>query len=203
MIDLSEIAKIDKNQLASDGIFLVLLKIDVPGLDVPICLVRNTEDIEWQSQRWIAFPFELGEIEEDSQGSLPSVQLRVSNVSRAMQAYIEGGSGGVNSEVTLYVVHSKNLASPLAEVEEFFSVTNTTATAEWVTFTLGTSYPAGSRRPFWRYMKNHCPFKYKSIECGSLSSLPTCPKTLTGCRERNNSVRFGGEPAIPQGGIYL
>lgn len=202
MLTLSTAAKLLKNELHSDGAWLLLLEVQVKGLET-IRVCRNTDDIEWNGFTWIAFPFDLGEVSEDSKGTLPKVELKVSNVTRTLQYYIEQANGGVQSTVILRVVHSKHLDLTSPELEEMFSVTGVSVNAQWVTFSLGMNYPSGARRPLRRYLKNFCPFKYKGIECGSTASYATCDKTLVQCRERNNAVRFGGEPGIPSGGMYI
>ncbi len=202
MLSLSAVATLEKNKLHSDGAWIILLDIAIPNMET-IYICRNTEDITWNGTKYIAFPFSLGDVSEDNKGTLPSVELKVSNVTRQLQYYLEQGSGGVGSLVTLRVVNSKYLDLTTAEVEEMFSVTSTTVSAQWVTFKLGINYPSGARRPLRRFLKNFCPFKYKGIECGATSALTSCRKTLTECRERNNSTRFGGEPGIPSGGFYI
>lgn len=204
MLTLSAAAKLLKNTLHSDGAWLLLLEIQVAGLNDIIRVCRNTNDITWNGYTWIAFPFELGDISEDSKGTLPSVELKVSNVTRTLQYYVEQANGGVQSKVIIRVVHSKHLDLTSPELEEMFSVTKVSVDAMWVVFTLGMNYPSGARRPLRRYLKNFCPFKYKGIECGATSSsYPACDKTLTSCRTRGNAVRFGGEPGIPSGGMYI
>ena len=47
-------AIIEKNKLASDAPFLVLVKMVHSELTEPICLVRNTESITWDGQEWQA-----------------------------------------------------------------------------------------------------------------------------------------------------
>lgn len=54
----------------------------------------------------------------------------------------------------------------------------------------------GMQIPGRRLYSNFCPFIYGSPECGSVSSLATCPKTLAACKARNNEpFPFGGFPA--------
>lgn len=204
MLTLSSVAILEKNKLHSDGAWIILLDIEIPGIETVVTICRNTEDITWNGTTYIAFPFEIGDVSEDSKGTLPSIELKVSNVAQVLQSYIEEGQGGVQSTVTLRVVHSKHLDVTTPELEEIFSVTKTSVNSKWVTFTLGMNYPSGARRPLRRFMKNFCPFKFKGIECGATTTAYTsCKKTLTECRARGNSTRFGGEPGIPAGGFYL
>lgn len=206
MLSLSAAAIIEKNKIAADGAFLVLLEIVLTTPAITLRLVRNTDEITWRGQTWTPFPFDLDDVTEDSKGELPSITIRVSNVTRIIQYYLEQGNGGVGATVTLFVVHSKNLASAAAELEETFEITDSSADANWVTFSLGAGYPLMARRPEKRMLKNFCPFEYGGIECSvsaaTKAAYPACQKTLLQCRERNNSARYGGEPSIP-GGLYV
>ena len=201
MLTLSQAAQLEKEKLNGESAWIVLLEIQVAGLDT-IYICRNTENITWDSKEWIAFAFELEDIKEDSKGEIPNLTLRVSNVSLALQSYIEQGNGGVGAKVIFRVVLSKHLDAAEAELEEEFICNSTSIAEQWVTFNLGCGDPRMKRIPSRRYIKNFCPFKYKGIECASTSLETLCNKTLSNCRERNNSIRFGGFQSIPQGGIY-
>lgn len=201
MLDLSQAAILEKQKLQSDGVWLILLEIAIPSVET-IYICRNTENITWDGVEWIAFPFELDDLKEDSKGGIPELTLRISNVTRALQNYLENIGGGVGSKVTFRVVHSEHLDILTPEIIEEFTIQHVTVDAEWAVFTLGAGDPLMKRFPPRRYLRNFCHFKYKGIECGATSSLTSCNKTLINCRERDNSVRFGGFPTVSQGGFY-
>lgn len=202
MHPISAVAILEKNKLASTGAWLILLDVAIPAV-VSLSLVMNTENITWQGREYVAFPFDIGETHEDSRGEIPAITLKVSNVSQAVQQYIEQGGGGVGAQVTIRIVHSDHLDNPVAEIEERFVCESCKADASWVEFTLGPGDPASIRRPERRFLKNFCPYPYKGLECGAASPETGCNKTLSDCRRRGNAARFGGEPSIPQGGIYV
>ena len=198
MLSVSAISKAEKNKLSTDSCLLVLLEIRLKST-VYICY--NNEDVVWKGQLYQAFPFQIGETSEDSDGSDPNVSLKVSNVSQGLQGYVEDSGGGVGTEVILRVVNSKNLSGN-ADLEETYSVLSCKVDEEWVEFTLGADYSARTRRPLDRYMKNHCPFVYKGIRCGYNGNKANCKHTLADCRSHSNSARFGGFPGIDQKGVY-
>ena len=214
-LPLSSIAIQEKNKLATDGLFLLALEITIPGVGTPVRVVRNNENITWRGETWVAFPFELDEIGEESKGEVPRVELRVSNVSRSMESYLQDydlytkTNGYTPITVSIFVVNSKNLASSDPEVEHLFELTQAKTNAVWATFTLGASNPFNKRFPQHRILKNHCRFIYNypvgtSVLCGAPgSAYTTCDKTLPACRLRNNSTRFGGFPGVGRGGIRL
>lgn len=197
MLSISAISKAEKNKLSTDSCFLILLEIRLQNI-VYICY--NNEDITWKGQLYQAFPFEIGEVAEDETTD-PHVSLKVSNVARGMQWYVEDSGGGVGTQVILRVVNSLNLNGD-ADLEEFFVVTDCKIDEQWIEFTLGNGYSAKTRRPLDRYMKNNCPFKYKGIRCGYIGPMESCMHTLSDCRAHGNSRRFGGFAGIDQKGVY-
>ncbi len=208
MLSLSAISKAEKNKLATDSAFIMLLKIKPPskyGLsDINICY--NNEDVTYKSELYQAFPIQLGDVTEDSTGSEPSIELKVANTSQALQAVVEQSDGGNGSDVEVMVVNTKAVAANGScdpELDEHYTCTHASCTQDWVTFNLGPGYNLRSRRPAYRYMKNNCPFHYKGLRCGCTSSASTCGHTLVDCRARGNSARFGGFPGIDQKGVYL
>lgn len=206
MLSLSAVAKAEKNNLNSDGVFVILMELNLPMKDVdPIRVCRNTEDIEWNGHTWQAFPFELGKVSEDKSGSIPSFEIRIDNTSQALTYYVEASNGANNGEVVFYIVNTKALTVTTAEVEEHYRITKLTVTEHWVTATVGTSYNPHSRRPEGKYVKNSCRYKeFAGPECGYKGTAYTsCNRTLSDCRARGCSKRFGGFPGVDQGGIYV
>ncbi|TCL76813.1 phage-related protein [Hydrogenispora ethanolica] len=203
-------AILEKNRLASDSPFLVLLRIDIPDLE-PIRVVHNNEDIEWPAgsgDTWTAFPFQLDEITEDGK-ELSRVDLKVCNIDRTISQYLEDTNGATGTQVTLYVVHAAHLdAADGPLIRESFAVQQTRADANWVVFTLGPDFTTIQRVPARRYLADFCPFSYgpEDPECGVSQAVkevyPDCPHTLDGCRARQNAARFGGEPTLNPGGFY-
>lgn len=198
---LSAAAILEKNKVAATGAWLILLDIVIPEV-IDLHLVLNTENITWRSTEYVAFPFDISERTEDGR-ELPAVTLKVSNASQAIQQYVEQSGGGVGAAVAIRIVHSDHLDNTEPEIEETFICESCHVDAQWVSFTLGTGDPASMRRPERRFLKNFCPYQYKGLECGATAAQPGCNKTLGDCRARNNSVRYGGEPSIPQGGLYV
>lgn len=199
MLNLSTASIIEKNKVSTDGVWLLMLEIRYDGEEA-LRLVNNTENIVYQGNTYYAFPFTLDDITENN-NELPTAKLQVSNVTGTIQRMVEAHNGYTGAEVIIRVVNSK--IPDVAEVEESFVIMGTEATAQWMTFTLGSEFSFTRRFPLVRMMKDYCPFKFKSPQCGYTGREMQCNKTLSRCRELRNSVRFGGEPTIPQGGVYV
>ena len=194
----------EKNKLANDTPFLVLCEIQFVG--TTIRLVKNEANISWQGQTWAAFPFNIDDMGEAGKNEVPQLQLSVSNVSRAIQSYIEAYDGGVDATVIIRVVHADNLvgtetATTLIRLD--YTVTSCTANPKAVVFSLGASSPWQRRIPQGRARKNFCRFKFKSTECGYSGAETVCDKSITRCRVLANSSRFGGFPGVGFGGLRV
>jgi phage-related protein len=207
-LPLSSVAIEEKNRLATDSVWFVCLEITIPGGGDPIRVVRNNENITWRGETWVAFPFELEELEE-GKGEVPKVVIRVSNVSRAMELYLQNydvytkTNGYSPITVSIFVLNSLNLASDTPEVEHLFELMQPKTNAQWATFVLGASNPFNKRYPQARILKGHCRFVFKGALCGYAGAESACDKTLPRCRELDNSPRFGGFPGAGYGGLRL
>lgn len=187
-----------KNLLSDDGAWLVLLDL-VLDESTTLRLVRNTEDVVFGGQVYTAFPFDMDEAKQSSDGSVQSVAIRVSNVMRAVQKHIEALDGMGGASVVLRVVYSNELASG-AVIEETFSVGSVSCTSEWVSIELQPENFWSQRCPRYTYTRQNCRWNFKSDECGYSGATATCNKTMMACAAMSggsNIGRFGGFPAIP------
>jgi len=213
---LSAGAYIEKNKLSSTQAWLILLKITMPDATV-LRVVANSENVTWPvtaGNIYTAFPFELDEIGDVSKGEVPSVGLRVSNVSRVLEPYLEEQDGLVNSVVTIRIVNSMHVTTDAlgagannasAEVELTYEITSTSADNMWVTFTLGATNPWNKRFPRNKLWRNSCKYKqFKGVRCQYAGAETSCDRTLDTCRNTmNNSINFGGAPGIGSKGIFV
>ena len=216
-LPLSSIVISEKNKLATDGAFLLALAIQIPGITDLFRVVRNNENITWQGETWVAIDFRLEDISEDSQGEVPRVVLRVDNVSRQMEAYLQAydqytKTNGFRAIVTtLYVLNSKDLASGVPVAEHEFELQKMDTNALWATFDLGASNPFNRRFPRDRMRRNHCRFidpintvkGFKGPLCKYAGAETVCDRTLVWCRLIGNSLNFGGSPGAGAGGIRV
>jgi len=200
----------EKNKLEDGGVFIVLLDIDVPGLDDHIRVTSDSVETVWNGDTYVPFPFELDEISDTSKGEVPQVQLRISNVTRAIEAYIQQydeyckENGYLPITVYIYVVHSEHLDEEDPIVEHVFELKQPQTTSMWATFTLSATNLFMKRFPLYRMLKNRCRYKtFKGTLCGYSGSETTCDRTLVRCKELGNSRRFGGFPGLGRAPLYV
>jgi len=184
---------LEKNKLANDKPFLIVVEMVVAGIDEPIRLVRDNVDCEWNGETWQRFPFDFDNLTTQDGKEIPSVNLKVSNVQGLIQGYVQRYRGFCDAKVKVMVIHAAHLDNTIPEIELDFVVKQTSYTEEWVTFSIGASNDHSFRFPIWRYMTKFCPFRFKNIQCGYNGSLDICDNTLATCRIPK---RFGGEPGL-------
>lgn len=195
MLVWSAAAILEKNKLASDAPFLILIEMKHNKIDEVIRLVRNTEEIFWNGNIYLPFPIDFDTYTEDGK-TLPKLNLKISNAIGTIQTYIQKYNGFTDGEIKIMVVHADHLDIVIPEYELNFLITETKYNEEWITFVLGASSEMVNRFPQSRYMTNYCPYKFKSIKCGYNGDLPACNNTLEQCRIPK---RFGGEPGMQTG----
>jgi len=120
MLSLSSASLLIKNKLIDTGSWLILLDLTSPDTLTKIRICSNTSDIIRDGELYAAFPFELEELTEQLAGELPTLSLKVSNVNRLIQGYLEQDDAlGSGWEVLVQVVHSTDSQNILKYSEEF------------------------------------------------------------------------------------
>jgi lambda family phage minor tail protein L len=194
---------LEKNKLAQNSAWLILLDIDIETEDT-IYLVRNNESITFDGVSYEPFAFELDSAKQDSKGKIPSVSLSVSNVTRMFARILDTHSGGVGATVTIRVVNSDLLDENYAELTINYDVISTEVTEEWITFSLGAPNPLRQRYPKYRYISGHCNWQFGSAECGyTPGATETCARTLASCQSKENQDRYGGFLGLMPGGMRV
>lgn len=206
---LSDITKIEKNQLNSNSVWLSMLEINIPSVAETLRIVNNNEDITWKSFTWLKFPFELDEISQSANAETSQFQIKVGNVKNIIGQYIRQYDAYVKTNgfeaitVVLYIVNSKDLANTTPVYSTNLILTTSNLNHLEVSFTVSARDLFRARTPQTRMFPNSCRFKFKSTLCGYAGAISTCDKSLSRCRQLGNSKRYGGFPAIGNQGVSI
>lgn len=120
------------------------------------------------------FSFEIDITSSSSKSEIPSVTLRVSNVTRFLQPYLESDRGLVGSMIKLVIVHTGHLMDDHSMLEVEYEIMSVFDDAFWVYFTLGAPNPLKARFPLERYLALHCSrWQFREIECGYVGKVIT------------------------------
>jgi phage-related protein len=200
-----------KNALATSAATLTLLEIAYPG-EAAIRITSDNAATTWGGYTWYPYPFSIDGITETKDGDQQTTQLVVPDPERRITPHLDEYSGGVGAVVTISIVLSTNLASPIPEAEYIFSITRTSIDhSNTISFELGSENFFNYRFPQDRYLKNHCRYKtFKTSPCLGAGGSPsaeytaatTCDRSFTQCRIYGNQERFGGFPSIGRTGVF-
>lgn len=191
----------EKNKISQDQPWLLFLTMTNVAKTLTLRLVRNTENITFKGQEYIAFPFEIDNIPEASKGSLPTLAIKVANTDRQIQAYIEqDATFGSGWEVVISLAHvsqlnGTNLEDQVAEIEHKFQSLDLVADNEFLTINLGVRNPMLVQFPRQQYAGGFCQRTFDDGEgCpystqGKNSTYTFCKKTLGNCLERFSENR--------------
>ena len=191
---------LQKNKIASAEAWLIFLDLVMPT--ETLYLVRNTEDKTYNSQVYTAFPFEIGVIQDSSKGNIPSLEIKVSNVTRAIQVYVEDLDGLTeNCSVTIRIINTGDLDD--VALEQSYDILGCVCDEQWVTFTLGAPNPLRRSFPPYRFIADFCQWIPGGAECTVAAATNTCDRTLSACRVFNNSSNFGGQIGLSNPSVRL
>lgn len=191
---------VDKNKIASDKVFLVLLEVAVKDFsEATVATIRfcqNSSNITYQGNEFTAANFSL-DIKTEANKE-PEMTLQAQDQTRMLSQYVDEYDGLVKSECKLIIVNSGSLTAP-PELEETFIVTGASIANYVVTINLGTESAVLQRFPNYRQFKERCVWKYKGLRCKYAGAMTSCDYTRTGpngCIAHNNEINFGGQPGL-------
>ncbi len=160
-------------------------------------------DIVFNGITYSQFPIEHQSIGENTNGEIDSVRVRVSNVSRLIQYYLEEYDFR-GKKVAIITVWANRLDDADACIVDEYAIDSYTVNERDVTFFLTSNMDVlDITLPGRMYSRNYCRWKFKSDECGYAGAETTCNKTFQRCKELENQERFGGFPGIPLRRLYI
>ena len=194
---------IDKNKIASDTTYLVLLEMDIidpndGSIAATLYAVNNNEPFVFQGVTYFSTYFEI-DVSTDKE-TAPSATISVYDMTQTFQAQLQAYGASMDWPCRLKVVNA-NAPEQLVDQELDFSVLTAQASDQnyKITFTLGSENPLTLRFPPRQQFRNRCFWKYKGDQCRYAGDLPTCDYSLdgaNGCRVHNNVLYFGGFPGL-------
>ena len=199
--DIDPTFKQEKAKQENRPIFLYIIE-DYDGSN-DLYLVGYDEDVVYDSATYSRFPITHEFIGENNQGQIDQVKVRLANVSRLIQLYLEQYDFR-GKKVIIRTVWVNQLADPDAHIDDIFYIDNYTADQTNVEFSLTGKFDVlGMDLPARRYARNYCSWKFKSSECGYTGAETECGKTQQRCKQLNNYQRFGAFPSVPTRRIYI
>lgn len=206
---LSRIAAVDKYKLASTAPWLLLVDFCWQGQHLRV--VRNVDPVTFDAgdgagpQIYTPLAFELVDAQVSTNGSLPRISLKVSNVNRMAEGALVQYQGAAGATASIYVLNADN-PSGEPELALYTNIAKTEPTPAWVTFTLTGVSPLRMLFPKFLYYQGTCMWRYKGAQCGYAGPIATCDLSFSGangCVAHGNQVRYGAFPGIGTNGATI
>jgi len=194
--------KTEKNKQENRPVFLYTV-YNYDGEGNNLYFAEYDQDVVYNGITYQKFPITHEYIAENTQGEIDAVKVKLANISRLIQAYLEQYDFR-GKKVSIKMVWADQLDDPDAYIEDIYYIDSITADQDNVEFTLTSKFDVlDLELPTRRYSRNYCSWKFKSSECGYTGPETSCNKTLQRCRELGNVKRFGGFPSIPSKRIFV
>jgi phage-related protein len=211
----SQLQEPSQNPYAADSlVWLWALVVELNEAPTPSTIIRVTasdEPVEITGDTFYPYPIAQSEIQQTSEGDLPSVTLGFDNSGRWLMPYLDQYEGFIGRPATSYLV---NAAAPsyTSAWSLDWTISSAEATAETVTFRLEIPNPYRRRVPVDRYNPQLCRWAFGSPGCGypinEAAAFTSCRKTLADCIARGEDEasrripvrhprRFGGFRGVP------
>ncbi len=193
---LSVATAIEKDRVASDAAFVLLLEIDIKDLTgtfvETIRFAKNSEDVVYQGATFVAANF-TAKLNVDI-ASDPKFEVTAEDPSGAIRDRMTIYGGAIGCEVRMTVVNSSNLTqSP--EIQETFKIVSASQSGYAVTFQMGVDNPLSDRFPNRLQYRAQCTKHYKGPRCKYAGPMATCDYTYfgeNGCKAHSNEPNYGG-----------
>jgi lambda family phage minor tail protein L len=186
------------NKETNKPIFLyTVFDYDDASHDLP--LAEYDSDVDFDGVTYQTFPIVHDKIGENAQGEIDTISVKVSNVSRLIQNYLETYNWR-GKRVMIRLVWADRLAYTDEKMDFFYYIDNYSANQDFAEFTLLPKIDVLTvMLPGRTYSRNYCQWVFKGTECGYPveGEETSCNKTKQRCQEIGNYLRFGGFPSIP------
>lgn len=161
---LPSVLKYLKNEIASIYPWLFLLDVTTPDGRL-YYFVHNKEDIVFQGKTYVRFPFQIELPEINSEGAVPSWNIKVNNTSRILEKTLQETRGMTDSIVLLRIVNAAYLAEDYVDLETELKVLEAYSDYTWITWRCGGRNLFRDLFPLYRYLATYCTHKFRWHEC--------------------------------------
>ncbi len=192
----------EKNKRENTPIFLYTI-YNYNGAGSNLYFAEWDADVVFNGITYLKFPITHDSIGENIVGEIDKMRIKLSNVSREIQAYLEAYDWR-KKKVSVKIVWANQLSDTSAYLEDIFYIDSYSADQNNVNIVLASKLDVlGINLPTREYWRTYCTWKFKSTECGYTGGETSCNKTKTRCKQLNNYRRFGGFPSIPSHRVYV
>jgi len=192
----------EKNKVKNAPIFLYTVH-DYDGDGHNLNFAAYDVDVVFAGTTYTRFPIAHEAISENSNGQIDSLKIRVANVNRQIQGYLEIYDLR-GKQVDIITVFSGYLNNAAYKAVDTFYIDSVTADQNAVEFAVSSKFDVlDVTIPQRKFIRSFCGWKFKGTECAYVGAATACNKTATVCRALGNYSRFGAFPSVPQQRTYI
>jgi phage-related protein len=138
-------------------------------------------------------------IKEDSSGMLGSLSLKIQNVDKVMQYYLQNYGGLKEKKCLISIVWLEALSNSNCVIEHEYYIKSSTAENDMVSLNLGSAIDVLNLIvPKVVFSPTRCQHdEFKGTGCGYSGVTTTCNRTFKACIALGNQAKFGGFPGVP------
>lgn len=223
--DLHGILKAHQHELRDEFPWVWLYELEVPtSPKTRYRLTNYTSEIEFGTNTageplvYSPYPCTHGSITQTRKGDLPTLRVTIQNAAKETGLTVDEHGGMIGQRAVVRLINMEALDEPTAQIRWDAEVKRVSVRAELVTFELSSYNIYRSKFPRWRYMSQHCNFRFGGPECGYIipptpgetvgTGFSTCSKQYSACEERGDDetaravdvrhpMRYGGFRGIP------
>lgn len=172
--------------------------VDYIGDGSDLRLAEYKTDVVFDGITYIKFPISREATTENVTGEIDVVKIKLANVSRLIQYYLEHYDLG-GKKVIIKQVWADDLDDTENVREEVYYIDRYTANDKVVEFECSSKFDVqGEEIPRGRYYRATCGVKeFKDSDCGYSGPFAICNRTIANCRERENIKRIRAFPSTP------
>lgn len=223
VLSLSNLTDLHRSQLESQAPWIWLYELEVAGSPPTRYRLTNfTQSVEFGTnlagERLVYSPAPIahGDIEQTTDGSLPSVTVTVGNAGPIVSATVDAADGFVGQPIKIMLVSSLELENPDAAITQDGEVVAASVSGDAIAFRISAFNLFQLQFPPFVFARRRCRYIFGSGECGynvagAGAAFSTCGKTIADCEARGadevsrglvrkHPGRFGGWPGIPRAG---
>lgn len=128
-------------------------------------LYNDGDGIETVPVTYTAINFEIDPIKKTSDKHSPTTKLRVSNINRFLVPYLRSQDITDGTTIDVKAITTAYKGENYTELTLEFDVLACEVDANWVTFTLGGPALLTAPCPDYKYIAQHCRWRFEEIEC--------------------------------------
>jgi lambda family phage minor tail protein L len=184
-----------------EGEFVYLYSIyNYDGVSADLHFIDAISNLVYGGVTYVSFPISHSAISENISGAIDAVNVKISNISRAIQAYLEvyDFSGlKVTIKTVLDVTDGDCLMTDTYYIDSY------TADQLDVNFICTSKLDIHKvQLPLRIYSREYCQWTFKGTECKYVGAGTCANKTKQECIVNGNLLNFGGCPSIRSSKVY-